>query len=140
MKEVYGAKHPLLEREMEIGGKEIFVDEMEVTRGGQGVMKAVLQSYLERLDRNEGGVVRLFPFVVPPDVDDKETARRTIVINPRISFGRPVIQGTGIPTAVLAERFQAGDTVDELSKDYGQEPVRIEDAIRFEARYPNIAA
>jgi len=27
----------------------------------------------------------------------------------RISFGRPVIAGTGIPTAVLAERFKAGD-------------------------------
>ena len=28
---------------------------------------------------------------------------RTVLIDPRVSFGRPVVAGTGIPTAVLAE-------------------------------------
>jgi uncharacterized protein (DUF433 family) len=54
------------------------------------------------------------------------------VIDPKVSFGRPVVAGTGIPTAVLAERFKAGDTISELADDYGANADAIEDAIRCE--------
>jgi len=42
-----------------------------------------------------------------------------VVIDPHVSFGRPVLAGTGIPTAVLAEQFKTGDPVLVLAKDYG---------------------
>ena len=50
----------------------------------------------------------------------------------RIAFGRLVIAGTGIPTAVLAERFAAGDLSDELAADYGIERRVVEEAVRCE--------
>ena len=54
------------------------------------------------------------------------------MIDPRVSFGRPVIAGTGIPTAVLAEQFKAGDTVPVLAKESGADEEAVWDAIRCE--------
>jgi uncharacterized protein (DUF433 family) len=50
----------------------------------------------------------------------------------RVSFGRPVVAGTGIPTAVLAEQFKAGDPVPMLAKEYGADEEAVWDAIRCE--------
>ena len=36
----------------------------------------------------------------------------------RIAFGRPVIAGTRIPTAEVAERFNAGDLNMDIAADY----------------------
>ena len=47
-------------------------------------------------------------------------------------FGRPVVAGTSIPTAVLAEQFKAGDPVPELAKEYGASEEAVWDAIRCE--------
>ena len=57
---------------------------------------------------------------------------RSVVFDPRIAFGRLVIAGTGIPTAVVADRFAAGDTLDDLASDYEIERRSIEEAIRCE--------
>jgi len=57
---------------------------------------------------------------------------RSVVIDPRVSFGRPVIAGTGIPTAVLAGQFKAGGTVPVLAKEYGADEEAVWDAIRCE--------
>jgi uncharacterized protein (DUF433 family) len=43
-----------------------------------------------------------------------------------------VIAGTGIPTAVVAERFQAGETIEEIAKDYRRSISEIQEAIRCE--------
>jgi uncharacterized protein (DUF433 family) len=55
-----------------------------------------------------------------------------VEINPRVSFGRPVLRGRGVPTAVLADRFKAGDTLKELANDYETSTEEIEEAIRCE--------
>ena len=73
-------------------------------------------------------VARLYPFTRKRMVDES----KAIVIDPLISFGRPVLAGSGIPTAVIAERYKAGESVDELADDYGRERLEIEEAIRYE--------
>jgi len=55
------------------------------------------------------------------------------VIDPRVAFGRPVIAGSGIPTAEVAERFNAGESINDLARDYERAPADIEEAIRCEA-------
>jgi uncharacterized protein (DUF433 family) len=57
---------------------------------------------------------------------------RTVMIDPRIAFGRPVLSGTGIPTAVLADRYKAGESMGELASDYDCARELIEEAIRCE--------
>ena len=54
-------------------------------------------------------------------------------MNPTISFGRPVIAGTGIPVSSIYERYRAGDSVASLAQDFRLEISAIEEAIRCEA-------
>jgi uncharacterized protein (DUF433 family) len=55
---------------------------------------------------------------------------------PRISFGRPIIVGSGIPTSVILERYHeryhAGEGFEHLAKDYRLSPEQIEEAVRCE--------
>jgi len=60
------------------------------------------------------------------------TEPRYVLIDPYVAFGRPVLTGTGIPTAVIADRYKAGESIDELAEDYGQDRFHIEEAIRCE--------
>ena len=81
------------------------------------------------VERDEAGVVaRLYPFTRKRAPDEP----KVVVIDPRISFGRPVLVGSGIPTAVIAERYKAGESVDQLADDYGRKRLDIEEAIRCE--------
>jgi uncharacterized protein (DUF433 family) len=70
----------------------------------------------------------LYPFTRKRQPDEP----KVIVIDPRISFGRPVLTGTGIRTAIVAERYKAGESIEELAKDYSREHLEIEEAIRCE--------
>jgi len=44
----------------------------------------------------------------------------------------PTLIGTGIPTGVLAERWKAGESIDELAEEYRRTPEDIQDALRWE--------
>jgi uncharacterized protein (DUF433 family) len=55
-----------------------------------------------------------------------------VVIDPRVAFGRRTIDGTGIATSILKERYSAGDSIDELAIDYDCDRLSIEEAIRCE--------
>ena len=124
------SQHPLADREMHTDGINLFIEEwgklVNISREGQLAIRAVLADHLDRIDRNpEGIAVRLFPFSGRPE-------QRAVVIDPRIKYGRPCISGTGIPTDIVAGRFTAGDTIEEIAEDYGRPPRQIEEAIRFE--------
>jgi uncharacterized protein (DUF433 family) len=54
-----------------------------------------------------------------------------VVIDPQISFGRPVIAGTGITASVLWHRKRLGEKIDDISKDYGLDKVAVEEAISY---------
>ena len=93
-------------------------------------IQEVLQAHLHRIDRDFRGIpVRLYPFTRKRDLQEEP---RTVVIDPHVSFGRPVLAGTGIPTAVIAERYKAGESMDDLAEDYGRRRLEIEEAIRCE--------
>jgi uncharacterized protein (DUF433 family) len=56
----------------------------------------------------------------------------TVVIDPEVQFGRPVLVGTGIPTLVIADRYKAGESIAELARDYDRAEEEIQEAIRCE--------
>jgi len=56
------------------------------------------------------------------------------VIDPRRSFGRLVLDGFGLRTAILAERFYAGETVEDLARDHGVPSEAIQNALRCQPR------
>jgi uncharacterized protein (DUF433 family) len=127
------ACHPLANLDLSTFARSIFVESTEdvvnVSRGGQLGIHAVLAGVLQRVEKGPTGALRLFPLTR----SDAEKSPRLVVIDPRIAFGRPVIAGTGIPTAVIHERWKAGDSVVALAEDYDRTSEEIEEALRYEA-------
>ena len=133
----FPSKHPLADQDFETDGLDLFIKKfsqlINVSQEGQLAMQEILQAHLHRIERDLQGIpVRLFPFTRKREFGDSQQEPRAVVIDPQISFGRPVLAGTGIPTAVIAERYKAGESVDDLTKDYGRQRLEIEEAIRCE--------
>ena len=77
----------------------------------------------------------LFPFsrtAKGRDDSDLEHQPRLVVINPYVSFGRPILSSVGVPTEIINERFNAGETIEELAEDYGLTVTEIEEGLRYE--------
>jgi uncharacterized protein (DUF433 family) len=92
-------------------------------------MKRMLEAYLRRVEWDDKHIpLRLFPFLRATEA----AAGSPIVIDPRRSFGRPTVHGSGVMTHVLTDRIDAGETVDELARDYDISPEMVEAAILFE--------
>jgi uncharacterized protein (DUF433 family) len=100
-----------------------------VSREGQFGIRQVLEAYLRRIERDARGFPRrLFPYTRLKGLD----APRFVVIDPRIAFGRPVFAATGTPTGVIAQRYKAGESIQELTHVYERPEEEIEEAIRLE--------
>lgn len=129
----YPSKHPLADLQFETDGIDLFIQKFDelinISRDGQLAMRTLLQAHLRRIERDASGIpVKLYPFTRKRDPQEP----MAVVIDPYVSFGRPVLAGTGIATAVIAERYKAGESVDELADDYGRKRLEIEEAIRCE--------
>src|SRR5574341_2147872 len=119
----YKSLHPLAEEEFQTDGVELFVEKyghlISASEAGQVAMAEMLNIYLRRIERDDTGIpLRLYPFTRRGQAEDP----RVVVIDPSVSFGRPCLVGTSIATAVIAERFHAGESVIELAEDYGRSP------------------
>lgn len=128
---------PLIDREFKTNGVSLFVEHasklLNVTEQGQEAMRGDFEVALARIERNrEGAPIRLFPFSRTSAVLD--TQPRAVVIDPRLSFGRPVLVNAAVPTGIIFDRFSAGDSLAEMAGDYGVSEKEIEEALRFEQR------
>lgn len=126
-------QHPLLSHRMQTNGVDLFVeclgDLINISQDGQQAMRALFEAALLRIERDTSGLPRkLYPFT-RSNVDD---APRMVEINPRRAGGRPVLVGTGLATEIVAERYKAGESIEELAQDYGRKAEEIEEAIRCE--------
>lgn len=128
--------HPLIQKDLlKTDGQSIYVEYLErlldASKGGQIAIRETLDIYLTRIETDEAGIAaRLFPFIHP----DKKDDQKLIVIDPAVSFGRPVIAGTGIPTRVVAELHEAGDSLDDLALDYDCDRALIQVAVEYERK------
>ena len=125
--------HPLITHRMLTDGVDLFVESLgelvNISREGQRVMRELLQQALHRIEWDESGhPVKLEPFTRGRHLQDA----RMVLIDPRLSGGRPVIAGTGLATEIIAERYKAGESVEELAQDYGRSEAEIQEAIRCE--------
>ncbi len=130
--EQHGIERLLLNRDLlhsEAG--ELFLERygqlINLSRGGQLAMKEILKDHLERLEWDlQNMAIRLFPF------SSERTDRKIIVIDPFISFGRPVISSKKISTSVIADRVDAGESVDSVADDYDLGQTEVMEALVYE--------
>jgi len=131
----YGIEHPLAHVQFKTDGLSLFIEVLDqlvnASLQGQVAIREVMEAHLQRVEHDENGLAaRLFPFTRFGTTEGPQP--KTVLIDPRVAFGRPVLAGTGIPTAVLADRYKAGESIAELAADYECDSVLIEEAIRCE--------
>lgn len=127
--------HPLISETFLTNRRDLFIQRVgkliNVSQQGQMGLN-FYHFHLERIEVDPQGLFRFFPFVIEP----KSTEPKTIEINPMVGFGKPVIAGTGISTAIIASRFNARESIADLAAEYGCTPRQIEEAIRWERALP----
>jgi uncharacterized protein (DUF433 family) len=139
VKRQFKIERPLIDQTFQTDGLDLFVerygDLVNASREGQQAMKEIISVYLTRIGRDAKGLpIRLYPFTRDTEsVAAPKSDPRIVVMNAAVSFGRPIIAGTGIPVSSIYERYKAGDSVATLAQDFDLETGAIEEAIRCEA-------
>ena len=128
-----GFAYPLIEQPLFTNRVDVLIKEIDkfinLSRDGQLAIPEIVEAHLERVEYDKTlGAFRFYPFVR----ERSATEPKFIVIDPALGFGKPVIAGTGISTAVIASRFNARESMPDLAKEYGLEEKQIEEAIRWE--------
>jgi uncharacterized protein (DUF433 family) len=132
--------HPLAERVFETDGVDLFVRQfgevVNASRGGQVAFRELLEAHLTRIEHDsKGHALKLFPFVRRRDDElprQMTQQPKVVMIDPRVSFGRPILSGSGVTTEAVADRFRAGESIVSIASDYECQPEEIEEALRYE--------
>ncbi len=122
----------LLSPELRTHAGQVFLDRyvelINLSASGQLALRKVFEEHLRRVEWDEWKFpVRLYPYV---DAGQR-SAERSIAIDPQVSFGRPVVVRTGVSTAAIADRIDAGESVDTLADDYDLTREEIEQAVLY---------
>lgn len=125
----------LLSRELLAAPGSVFLERygqlVNLGRSGQLAVRQLLEAHLRRIEWDLSGLpVRLFP-ASSEDLDALE-ARKIIVIDPRIAFGRPIIASRAIRTSAIVSRIDAGESPSLVAEDYKLAPYEVEAAILYE--------
>ena len=128
-----GIDRLLLRPELRADAGKVFLDRygelIELSASGQLAMRRLFEEHLKRIEWDASKFpVRLYPFLAAATPSDA----RPIVIDPRIAFGRPVVVRKAISTSTIAERIDAGETVEDLAVDYDLGGSEIEQAVLYE--------
>ncbi|MCY4556909.1 MAG: DUF433 domain-containing protein [Chloroflexi bacterium] len=126
-------EHPLARRELLTDGFSVFIEHLDrllnLSARGQLEMREIVYAYLQRVEHDDelGLAARLFPFTR----GDRHQSPTLIVIDPSISFGRPVVMGSGVRADVIVNFFNTGETIADLADEYQLHPFQIEEAVRY---------
>jgi uncharacterized protein (DUF433 family) len=114
--------HPLLALDLQTDGLNVFIEHLG----------ALLNISGRRPHQPTTSTVRrLYPFVRPLTMSPIDQPR-PVTIDPRVSFGRPVLAGTRIPVQELANRFSAGEPIDSIAEDLDLASTTVEEALRYQ--------
>jgi uncharacterized protein (DUF433 family) len=128
-----GIPRLLLDPRLTTSARQLFLDRytdiVELSRSQQIAMRSILEQYLERIEYDGTRLPsQFFPFERLPE----NTGRKVILITPFVSFGRPILTRTGISTRAITQRLDAGESPDEIVRDYDLTEAELEEAVRFE--------
>jgi len=123
-------KRPLIRERFATDGVHLFVEHVgkliAVSQHGQIAIRELVEASLKRIECDANGLAaRLFPWSHQP------TEPRVVSVDPRVSFGRPVLVSTGIPVETILGRFRSGETIEQLAADYRVREDQIESVVRW---------
>lgn len=122
----------LLRKELRTDAGRLFLDRygelIELSASGQLAMRKVFEEHLKRVEWDQWQFpVRLYPFVSTDTL-----APRTIAIDPKIAFGRPIVARAGVSTAAIADRIDANEPAADVAADYELTAEEVEQAVLYE--------
>lgn len=122
----------LLSPELRTHAGRVFLDRyaelIDLSASGQLAMRKMFEDHLQRVEWDQWKFpVRLYPYVGA----SQPTGERPIAIDPQIAFGRPIVQRAGISTAAIADRIDAGETVEDVADDYDLSREEVEQAVLY---------
>jgi uncharacterized protein (DUF433 family) len=132
-----GIGHALASRQLYTDGAEVLYDfnaeqvdvdvvaSLVVVRNGQRVFVDAIREQLQRIEFGADGYANLIH--VPG-------YRSEVVCDPLRSFGRPIFVHGGTRVDDVISRFQTGDSIKELTEEFGVSFADIEDALRVASR------
>jgi len=129
--DLFGSNHPFCTQRFETDGRGIFVDIgpnsdepilLEIIQN-QAVFDEITSPFFKDLEFSEDRVLeRWWPL----------GDNRTVVVDPRRAFGKPIIVDRGVPTVILSSAANASRSIDEVVFWYDVTKNSVVDAIEFE--------
>jgi uncharacterized protein (DUF433 family) len=101
---------------------------IDLSASGQVAMRRMFNDHLARVEWDNWQ----FPVKLYPATAETLSAARSIAIDAQVAFGRPIMAKRGITTGAIADRIDAGETVDDLAADYDLSVDEIEEAVLYE--------
>ncbi len=141
LEEEIGIGHALASRRLYSDGAELLFEygdrhrgssegdsalQLVVVRSGQTVFAEALAAYLSRIDYGDDGYASLIHVPVYEHAD--------VVADPTRAFGAPIFERGGVRVSDVLERFWAGESLDDLSEDFGVPLDQLEDVLRVASR------
>lgn len=123
-----GVRRPLVTERFRVVGEDIFLAAdfnvlLNVGReAGAFAWREVLEPFLEDVEYENQVARRWWPL----------GKNHMVVVDPDYGFGLPVVEGTGTRTEIIAERYKAGDSTEEITYDFGVTSEQILDALQWE--------
>lgn len=134
--QMHPSDNPLAEKDFGTDRLSMFLRKSglvhDISRGSrQTALEDIIKGYMQRIERDSHGLPsKLYPFSGTGKPDEP----RSILIDPKISFGRPILSDISIPVEIIVERYKAGESMRELAGDYECSQEKIEKAIRCQLR------
>ena len=133
LKKKFPSKHPLADNQFETDGIDLFVEKfgeyLAINKEGQLVIRELIAERLRSVLRDENGNPLKLVLISRASAHGPQGV---VVIDPRLGFGRPVIDGTGIRTEIIIDRFRAGEKLESIANDYDRPAADIEEIVRAE--------
>ena len=141
LKRRLGVDHALASRRLYTDGAELLFDyalrsadaktaplvlELVVVRHGQRVFAEAVEQYLVNIEYGPDQYASLIHL--------PSYACAEVVADPLRSFGHPILERGGARVSDVLDRFWAGESLTELTDEFGAPPEQLEDLVRVASR------
>jgi uncharacterized protein (DUF433 family) len=119
-------RRPLLTERFRIDGRDLVLQHdrglLNASASGQYIWPELVERWLREIDFDSLGPIQVW--IAGRD--------KSILVNPRIGFGLPILASCGVRTEEVVSRFHAGDELRAIAEDLGAKEDEVLEAIRWE--------
>ena len=131
--EILHRGHPFSTKQFKTDGRTIYLLEVVERTGEEWLIDLFSKQY------NFKNVIwpSLYKGLEYTEMDDlrrwwPQYPKKRVVIDPRRSFGQPIINNGGVPTVILSDAVKAEGSINRVAKWYGVAREAVEASINFE--------